>query len=237
MSEMLDKWLAHYDPIHRGWTVRGIANGVCATNGFAFPRVSGGYNLYRGVNGAIDFDLPVGAAGAKAKSITTFSWRRHSGPAEYTYALRAIGGGGVESEASAPMVTVGFDAQGELEPLRPNGPVDLAVRAVANGRFEVSWAYERRGEAIAPATFSVFSDGGLGEMDWGTPVGSVAYRIRGGRYCFVSTGYAHDTEVQFGVRAVAANGASDGNETVVTARARAVGPAALEAVLIELRNA
>jgi len=65
MPERFEKEPAHYDPIHRGYTPRGIANGVTATGGWCFPRVlSGGYNLYRGPSAAsIDFSRPVGAAG------------------------------------------------------------------------------------------------------------------------------------------------------------------------------
>ena len=31
MSDLLEKWLRHYDPIHRGWTPAGIANGAVTT--------------------------------------------------------------------------------------------------------------------------------------------------------------------------------------------------------------
>jgi hypothetical protein len=236
MSEMLDKWLAHYDPIHRGWTPRGVANGVCATNGFAFPRVGGGYNLYRGADGAIDDGAPVGATGSKAQSITTFAWRRHQASNVYRYALRAIGGGGVESASSASMVTVDFDAAGDPAPLRPNSPGDLVVGPLAGGRIEVSWSYDARGEEASPSAFQVFSDGGSGAFDWETPIGAVAYRARAGRFRLVSGAHGHDCVVAFAVRAVTA-AADDGNEVVKCARARAAEPAPHEAVLIEICDA
>ena len=96
---LLAKWLDHYDPIHRGYTPRGIANGVCATAGWTFPRLGGGYNLYRGTPTAddIDYGVPVGAAGAGAGRINNFLWRPHTADTEYFYVCRAVGGGGVES--------------------------------------------------------------------------------------------------------------------------------------------
>ena len=107
MSDLLRRWLAHYDPIHRGYTPRGIANAVCATNGWAFPRVRGGTNLYRGspTAEAVDLTHPVGAAGRGATTIANFPWRPHGAGKEYYYVLRAIGGGGVESPAVPRSIT------------------------------------------------------------------------------------------------------------------------------------
>ena len=45
---LLDKYIAATDSIRRGFTARGIANGLPITRGFSFPRIAGGYNLYRG---------------------------------------------------------------------------------------------------------------------------------------------------------------------------------------------
>ena len=139
MAELLDKWLAHYDSIHRGWTPRGIANGVCATNGFAFPRLAGGYNLYRGAGALenVDTDVPVGAAGAQASQLETFSWRPAAASTTYVHVIRSIGGGGVEIPSGVQAVTVSFDAFGQPEGLKPNAPTSLAVVPQGGGRFEV----------------------------------------------------------------------------------------------------
>ena len=78
-DNLLTKWLAFYDPIHRGFTPRGIANGGITTVGWSFPRIKGGLNLYRGTPTAndVDFTDPVGAAGFDGQEIRNFSWRNH----------------------------------------------------------------------------------------------------------------------------------------------------------------
>lgn len=40
---LLDKYIAATDLIRRGFTARGIANGLMITRGFSFPRIAGGY--------------------------------------------------------------------------------------------------------------------------------------------------------------------------------------------------
>jgi hypothetical protein len=114
MSDLLAKWLTHYDPIHRGWTPAGIANGVCATRGFAFPRVAGGYNLYRATEDDPAFSAAeiVGAAGARTTKIATFDWRPAAADSAYRFAIRSIGGGGVESPVGTPQCLVTFDDAG-----------------------------------------------------------------------------------------------------------------------------
>ncbi|UCD28531.1 MAG: hypothetical protein JSV03_15855, partial [Planctomycetota bacterium] len=95
---LLQRWLSHYDPIHRGWTPVGIANGICTTVGYSFPRIRGGYNLRRAVDRKPEAsDLIVGVAGADAQTIHNFSWVTHQASTDYYYRLTAVSGGGVEN--------------------------------------------------------------------------------------------------------------------------------------------
>ncbi|MCB9849126.1 MAG: hypothetical protein H6817_00305 [Phycisphaerales bacterium] len=224
MIEQLEKWLRHYDPIHRGYTPQGIANGVCATRGFAFPRVAGGYNLYRALGEVVATDDAeiVGAASANALAIATFAWRPAAAATAYHFAVTAIGGGGVESAVGAFQVAVAFDDDGLAVAPVPNAPVDLRVTPLADGCFEVAWRYDMRDEAVSPERFDVF--GGAGAVDYETPLGNVTYRARAGWYAFVTEGYAHDAVGCFGVRAVSAAGVDDGNTVIACGRAQAVGP-------------
>lgn len=226
VTDLLSKWLAYYDPIHRGWTPKGIANGVSATRGFSFPRVAGGYNLYRGAPGAddIDFSAPVGASGAAAREIKTFSWRVHAPSTTYAYALRSVGGGGVESAASVAVGPVPFDVAGEPIGLIPNSVVNLATRSVSGGALEISFDYDPRGQEIAPIEFRIFGDDGSGSVDFGSPVGLVTYRARGRRYRFVTAPIAHGAVRSFAVRAVAADGTDDGSTETVAGVGDAVSP-------------
>lgn len=217
MGVLLERWLLHYDPIHRGYTQRGIANGVTATCGWGFPRVGGGYNLYRSVNGAaVDGDRPVGAAGRSATSIESFSWRPHAVSTDYAYSVRSIGGGGVES-ADSEGVLAAFDGVGALIGPAPHAASDVAVRAISGGRFEVRWRYDAAGEAVAPAMFRLFHDGGSGTVDYGTVVGTVTYGACRALYAYVSGGFGHDVRRVWGVRAVSDEGVEEENELTAAA--------------------
>ncbi|NOX58651.1 MAG: hypothetical protein GXP29_07305 [Planctomycetes bacterium] len=239
MSELLERWLLHYDSIHRGWTPAGIANGVTATNGFAFPRIMGGYNLYRSPVGAAASDpqLIVGASGANASSIETFAWAIAPALSDQRFILRSIGGGGVESAPSSDEVGVAFDILGNPEPLVPNAPHDLSIDQSAAGSFTLTWSYSEHRQGAAPVLFSAFTDGGAGIVDYGISIGDVAYRARGGRYSFVTGPHSHDGEFAFSVRAVTAAGDDDGNVQVVAGLADALAPALPGVVLTEIVEA
>jgi hypothetical protein len=151
-----------------------------------------------------------------ATSVGNFGWRPHAASARYAYVVKAIGGGGVESEATHPARVAEFDASGELPGPRPNGPSELTVRSGAGGRFELLWVYPARHQEAAPATFRVYHDSGSGVVDYGTVVGTVPYRRGRIHYGYRSAPFAHGTRRVWGVRAVTAEGVDDGN--VLTAR-------------------
>jgi hypothetical protein len=76
---------------------------------------------------------------------------------------------------------------------------------------------------VRATRFNVFSDAGTGTMDWDTPVAQMHGLI------YLSAAFAHDTVVQFGVRAVSPDGDSELNTVTVSGTADAQGPAAIEA--------
>jgi hypothetical protein len=231
-SEMLTKWLSYYDPIHRGNTQRGIANGMTATLGWAYPRVLGGYNLYRGVDGAaVDDSLPVGAADSDAKSISNFSWRGHAVSTDYAYEIRSVGGGGVES-ASAGTVPVTTDGAGVPVGARPNRAAHLRVRPSVGGSFHLRWTYDARGQVGIVSLFAVYNDGGTGAVDWNTPFGLVPYRVGKTDYSLTTSAFAQGTRRVWGVRAVTSGGVHDGNTDAVFGWADAVSPDAHPSVVV-----
>ncbi|MEE9293507.1 MAG: hypothetical protein V3W34_00880 [Phycisphaerae bacterium] len=212
-SDMFAKWLKHYDPIHRGHTPAGLANGVTATNGWSFPRVQGGYNLYRGANGweSIDFADPVGAGQRTATSIFNFSWRGHAAATRYVYAVKAVSGGGVESAGSTPALVAEFDGGGNLVGLRPNGPTEVLVLPAVGGRFLVRWVYASRLQEAEPAQFNVYHDAGTGTVDYQTVIAQVAYRKGRAHYQYTSGAFGHGARRVWSVRAVTGQGVDDGN--------------------------
>jgi hypothetical protein len=217
MSELFAKWLAHYDPIHFGFTPRGIANGVSATCGRCFPRTSGGYNLYRGSPDAeaIDFSAPVGAAGVNATSIRNFPGYPHAPSTSYAYVVRSIGGGGVESAASAPPVVVEFDEQGRTLGPRPNPPTQLIVRPIAGGAFQLRWTYCPIHEPVPPVEFHIYTDWGSGVVNFEAYEDVVAYRRGVVHYAYTTRVYLHGSRRLWAVRTVSATGATDGNTHIV----------------------
>lgn len=232
MAGLLAKWLAHYDPVHRGWTLRGIATGVCATNGFFFPRIRGGHHLRRAVGTVPGLDaVIVGAAPAGSGEVREFPWVVHPPGATCVYQLNAVGGGGVEEESDASTAIVEFDEAGRWIGCRPGSPGDLRVRALAGGRFELRWSYPIDGPAARPSEFRVYSDGGSGEVDYSSVVGRVGFRFGRIHYRFVSPAHAHGLRVVWVVRAAGA--AEDLNASAVAAWADSQGPLCAETFVVE----
>ncbi len=224
-NDLLPCWLRHYDPIHLGWTPKGIANGVCATAGFFFPRIVGGYNLRRVIGRVPDDNDPiVGAAGHDAAMVRTFPWVCQAASAVYTYRLAAIGGGGVEVRTDEASTTVALDEEGRWVGCRPNSPADPRVSALSDGRFLLRWTYTEDGQQIEPLAFHVYHNGGGGAIDYENPVGSVPYRRRQWHHAFTSGGFDHDRCVRWAVRAVSAAGVEEQNMLYVAGRAERQAP-------------
>lgn len=233
MSELLDKWLVHYDPIHRGWTPSGIANAVCTTSGIFFPRVRGGWNLYRGQDSAaaIDYSQVVGAAGAEATEVRNFAWRGHEAARTYFYALRAVGPGGVESETGENVRRFETDGNGNWLGPQPNQPQNVSVRRLAGGVFKVRWTYSPVGQETAPVSFRLYNGENGSPINYSEAVATVAYRPGRHYYGYESVAFADGVEVDWAVRAVSAEGREDSNVLAAAARADASGPARTSAVL------
>lgn len=232
---LLDRWLVHYDPIHRGMTPHGIANGVCATDGFGFPRIRGGYNLYRSASGTPTTEgSPVGAADADATTVRTFPWVKHAAGACYTYRLTSLNGGGAENVADEVVCTTCFDGEARWVGLCPNAVSDLRVNALSGGRFEVAWSYLRDGEQVEPAHFEVFHDNGSGQVDFDTAAGTVPYRRGRVHYAHVSEPFAHDVRVCWAVKAVSAEGVASDVDARAVGRAAAQPPTGRPTVIMEV---
>lgn len=233
ISSLLECWLAHYDPIHRGWTPSGIANGVCATSGYFFPRIRGGYNLRRCAGEALDAAAAIiGAAGADATTIRTFPWVAHEASTSYVYGLTAMSGGGVENVIDEVLSHTAFDAAGEWVGARPNAPSDLRVTPTAGGRFVLQWNYTRDGEQAEPAQFNVYHDNGTGAVDFEHLAAMVDYRR--GQFCYTysSEAFAHAACIRWVVRAASAAGVEEANEMAVGGWAEAQAPPVNPAVLL-----
>jgi hypothetical protein len=222
-ATLLHRWLAHYDPVHRGWTPEGIANGICTMNGFGFPRIRGGYNLRRVGDGQSAAEM-VGAAGATASTVRTFPWVIHSPGASYTYTLTAVNGGGVEDRDRALLTRVAIDGRGDWIGPRPNPPTDLRVTPVRGGRFLLQWVYSEDGQQVQPAEFRLYSGTGWTAVSYGSVAAVVAYRAGQTHISYTSEPFAHGTRVSWAVRAVSLAGAEEDNRRTAMGWADALPP-------------
>jgi len=230
-SDLISKWAAARDPVHRGLSLRSVATGMSLTRGRSWVMVAGGYLLARGTSVAgIDRTRLVGARLAGATTIAPFAWIGQAPSTTYFYELVAVGAGGVEAVANAQdrqIVRVVTGADGQVGSPMPASPRSLRVAALSGGRLRVSWQYVPG--STPAATFRIYSDGGTGTVDWQTPVGQVAVRLSSageGSYAWTSQAFAHGTTVKFGVRAATSAGVEDDNTTVAMGQADAVGPEA-----------
>lgn len=230
MSELLTKYLAARDTIHRGRTPWGIANGLRITAGRSFPRIRGGYLIYRGLSTAtIDRDNPVGAAGFGTRRIEPFPWVAHEAGDVWYYELVPIGAGGVECPTTSTrrIVRVVIDGEG-LARMRPATPRRLTVAAAAGGTFRLSWTHLHADGNAVVSVFRVYNDAGTGTVDYETVVATLAARksrLGSGDYAWASAAFADAATIKWAVRAESASGQQDAGTTAVEATAETTGPA------------
>lgn len=219
-AKYLSKWLNSRDPIHRGWTGGGIANGLCATHGVFFPRTSGGYNLYRAVGSVPNESSElVGAAEADAGTVETFPWVRHEPDTTYVYRLVPIGGGGVENWSDVNTTTVRINEAGLWVGNLPNAPTDLWLAVLSGGRFAVHWAYLPQGQQAEPVGFHVYSTY-EGLIDYGSVRGTVYYDPGQVCYEYVAPPHADGEHVGWAVRAYHSGVCEEQNTNAVFGTAR-----------------
>lgn len=224
-SKLLQDWLGTYDPIHRGWTRAGIANGLTATNGFSFPRVRGGYNLYRTAAGDPNSPVLVGAAGADAVEIQPFAWVSHDPSSEYMYRLVPVGGGGVENWTDITETAVWFDESGAWVGPLPNAPTDLQAIPLSMGRVAVRWSYFPHGEQTAPEGFHLYGNVGT-DIDYGSIAGSTPYQPGQVHYEFITLPQPDGIKLGWAVRAFAPSQQEEQNLNRVFVLTRRLGPPA-----------
>lgn len=115
-SDLLTKWFSWWQPLQAGLTRYGVANGLLLTGGLFWVRLHGGSLLYRGPDtpDQIDWETPVGSAGADARRIREFDWLPPTAPGLCWYGLRTAGPGGMLS-SPGPLVDDG-GAAGDAVP-------------------------------------------------------------------------------------------------------------------------
>ena len=234
-ADLLNKWLAVWQPLTLGQFGDAGANGLALTCGQFWLRTGGGYNLYRwtGDRTPVAPGAIMGAAGPGASEVRTFPRVAHAASTRYWYLLRAVGAGGVEEGNTDCVAGVGFDAAGQWLGLAPNAPECLRATAQSGGMVVLGWRYNPAGEAIAPSRFAVFGEQTDGAMDWDTPVGEVSYRSGRADYVWRVGPFEHGTRLAWSVRAVSAGGVSDGNEVQAVVWTDGCGPISASGLMVQ----
>ena len=119
------------------------------------------------------------------------------------FGIRPVDARVAESPITQSEARIELDASGVPVPDRPAGALALQAQAMPLGAVRLTWRYRPGITGVVPHVFRFFGDGGGGTIDYGSPLGEVAYEM--GRVAYAATveGLASGVEHQLAVRAVA----------------------------------
>jgi hypothetical protein len=226
-AELIEKWFSYWRPLEMGFTPNGHANALTLTLGVFWARSVGGYNLYRwtGDRAPVQPGRIVGAAASEARQISNFPFIKHEASTVYWYLLRAVGAGGVEEATTNQIRRAEFDADGVLIGPHPNPPTHLTIDRLCGGRFCLRWGYDPTDQETSPAGFDIYNDAAApGQNDYGSPVGSVDFKLGRAVYEWTSEPFADGMRVGWAVRARSAEGVVENNLVNLAGLADAAGP-------------
>lgn len=221
VKSLLQRFLDIYDALYAGDKPWQWANGMGSTLGECWCRPAGGYLLYRGDPGSIDYRTPVGATSPTSATPSrighypTFPLRPDT---EYAFAVRAVGRGGAEELNTRQVLLIRTDSEGEPIGLAPNPPIGVSALPQAGGKFLLRWRVSTIGEQTKAAAWNVYHDAGSGTIDYDTPIGSAT------SHKFLTAAYTDALTVRFAVRAASRAGVEELNTHWVEATADAGGP-------------
>lgn len=122
-------------------------------------------------------------------------------------------------EKNLNILEINYDAAGDYIPPQPNTPTLFGSPNATGQDFSVVASYDPAGQAAAPVTIDLFAWPADGAADWTTVYGQYTFATAPTDTEFVTidaTGLPFGDElVYFGLRAVAADSTTDGNENVL----------------------
>ena len=161
-----------------------------------------GYDLYRGSGSgpeSIDYAQAFARAGPGVREVQTEPLEAGT---VHWFGIRPVDARGIESPITQSEARIELDASGAPVPDRPAGALAIGAQAMPLGAVRLTWRYRPGIMGVVPQVFRIFGDGG-GTIDYGSPLGEVAYEM--GRVAYAATveGLASGIEHQLAVRAVA----------------------------------
>jgi hypothetical protein len=194
-----------------------------------------GYDLYRGSGcgpESINYAQAFARVGPAVREI-------QAEPLEagtvHWFGIRPVDARVAESPITQSEARIELDASGAPVPDRPAGALAIGGQAMPLGAVRLTWRYRPGITGVVPQVFRIFGDGGGGMIDYGSPLGEVAYEMGRAAYAATVEGLASGVEHQLAVRAVARGEVWDEQPatTPVTPDADAPGEvAALEAEVV-----
>jgi hypothetical protein len=162
-----------------------------------------GYDLYRGSGSgpeSIDYAQAFARAGPGVREVQTEPLEAGT---VHWFGIRPVDTRGIESPITQSEARIELDASGAPVPDRPAGALAIGAQAMPLGAVRLTWRYRPGITGVVPQVFRIFGDGGGGTIDYGSPLGEVAYEM--GRVAYAATieGLASGVEHQLAVRAVA----------------------------------
>jgi len=162
-----------------------------------------GYDLYRGSGSgpeSIDYAQAFARAGPGVREVQTEPLEAGT---VHWFGIRPVDARGIESPITQSEARIELDASGAPVPDRPAGALAIGAQAMPLGAIRLTWRYRPGITGVVPQVFRIFGDGGGGTIDYGSPLGEVAYEM--GRVAYAATieGLASGAEHQLAVRAVA----------------------------------
>jgi len=180
-----------------------------------------GFRIYYNAGaGRVDYDTIIASMNA-----TTITWTSDAltYAAPWRFGVRAFNVYGEEQNTDA--VLLQLDSLGRNLANRPNAPTNLTAEAAAAGTLTLKWRYPSTGQAAAPATFRIYTNGGSGAVDYSSVHDSLAYTAGINRaFSWTSGALTHGATHIFSVRAEAASGILETNTLTVSATADDTAP-------------
>jgi hypothetical protein len=200
--------------IERSWLREALFNGMTANAyklgttlslGWFWIRVAGCSALYRGSSmELIDFTNILTVAEQNACEISTPIYLPHYCSSTYFYVIRRFNNCGYQEHTLAAAVKVSIDAGGELEKPQPNNIFSSRAEQVDGNKIQLVWFYCPLEQKSQPVRFNVYYDGGMGQIDYETPLANVNYEGR--RFYSYQTGALSAGGYLFTIRAEDADG-------------------------------
>lgn len=240
MNYLARHHVAVADPFNGGHSAACLGAMLNLTRGIAWPWISGGVALMRRELYPTPGEWQYcGIAQGADTQISNYPGMTHTAGQGYQYAAVTMLGNGFISRVSKP-IRIDFDDEGNrITPALPMWPVNVSARAIAGGKYKISFEYEPEGEGASPTDFQVFEGADAASVDYETPLtdsetGLAYVSYTGARrvFTFTTAAFGDLTTHVFAVRARSSEEVAEKNTyTTDSKKALATVPDAAPAAL------